>query len=58
MKLEESQLILFDLQQSVEEMTDSLYAVWSGSFRLIRLVVESRRNSRDIICSWRRVSSF
>ena len=58
MKLEESQLILFDLQQSVEEMADSLYAVWSGSFRLIRLVVESRRNSRDIICSWRRVSSF
>ena len=57
MQLEESQFILFDLQFSVEELAKS-YAVWSGSFQLTLLVVECRRNSRHIICSWRRVSSF
>ena len=36
MKLEESQLILFDLQQSVEELAKSLYKIGGGSFQLIR----------------------
>ena len=58
MQLEESQFILFGLQQSVEELTKSLYAVGRGSFQLIRLAVGCRRNSRVVICSWRRVSSF
>ena len=58
MQLEESQFILFGLQQSVEELAKSLYAVGGGSFQLILLAVECRRDSRVIICSWRRVSSF
>ena len=58
MQLEESPLILFGLQQSVEELAKSLYAVGRGSFQLIRLAVGCRRNSRVVICSWRRVSSF
>ena len=56
MQLEESQFILFDLQQSVEEIAKSSYAVGGGSLQLIRLAVECRRNSRVITCSWRRVS--
>ena len=36
MHLEESQFILFDLQQSVEEVAKSLYAVGRGSFQLLR----------------------
>ena len=32
MHLEESQFILFDLQQSVEEVAKSSYAVGKGSF--------------------------
>ena len=58
MQLEESQFILFDLQQSVEELAKSLYKVGGGSFHLIRLAVECRRNSRVIICSWERIISF
>ena len=58
MLLEESQFILFDLQQSLEEVAKPLYKVGGGSFQLIRLAVECNRNSRVIICSWRRGSSF
>ena len=58
MQLEESQLILFDLQFSVEGLAKSVYKVGGGSFQLIRLAVEGRRNSRVILFSWRRVSSF
>ena len=58
MQLEESQFILFDLQQSVEEVAKSLYAVGRGSFQLIQLAVECRRNRRVIKCCWRRVSSY
>ena len=58
MQLEESQFILFDLQQSVEEVAKSLYAVGRGSIQLIRFAVECRRNGRVIKCSWRRVSSY
>ena len=58
MQLEESQLILVGLKQSVEELAKSLNKVGGGSFQLIRLAVEGRRNSRVIIFSWRRVSSF
>ena len=57
MHLEEGQFILFGLQQSVEELAKSLYAVGGGSFQLIRLAVECRRNSRVIICSWERIIS-
>ena len=58
MQLGESQFILFDLQQSLEEVAKPLYKVGGGSFQLIRLAEGCRRNSRVFICSWRRVSSF
>ena len=58
MYLEKSQFILFHLQQNAEEIAMSLYAVGRGSFRLIQLAVECRRNSRVIICTSRRFSSF
>ena len=57
MQLEESQFILFDLKQSVGDIAKSLYAVGRGSFQLIRLAAECRRNSRVIICSWERTIS-
>ena len=58
MQLGESQFILFDLQQSLEEVAKKLYEVGGGSFQLIRLAERCRRNSRVVICSWRRGSSF
>ena len=51
------QFFLFDLQQGVGEIAKSLYAVGRGSFQLIRLAVECRRNVRVIICSWERIIS-
>ena len=54
MQLQESQFILFDLQSCVEELAKSLYAVGRG---ITRLAVECRRNSRVIICTWRRIIS-
>ena len=57
MQLEESQFILFDLKQSVGDIAKSLYAVGRRSFQLLRLAVGCRRNSRVVICSWRRGSS-
>ena len=57
MLLEENQFILFDLQQSLEEVAKPLYKVGGGSFQLIRLAVGCRRNSRVIICSWERIIS-
>ena len=58
MQLEKSQFILFDFQQNAEEIAKSLYAVGRGSPQLIRFAAESRRNSRVIICTWRKFSSF
>ena len=51
MQLEESQFILFDLRQSVEEIAELLYVVGGESVHFIRFAAECRKSSKVIICS-------